>query len=94
MALFNKPEVQEKSVIIPHEVLNEGVQNITFVLPDAKSPYSLGLSDDGRELALAVRSIVITNSPEPINPKYEYGNTILFGENGTSEQYLLDGWSF
>jgi phosphoglycerol transferase len=57
--IFDKPDVQEKSIIIPHGLLNEEVQYITFELPDAKSPLSLGLSDDGRELALAVRSIVI-----------------------------------
>jgi hypothetical protein len=64
--IFDKPEGQEKSIKIPHEVLNEGVQYITFDLPDAKSPFSVGLSEDRRTLGLAVRSIVITNSTEPI----------------------------
>lgn len=63
---FDRPEVQEKSIIIPQEVLNEDMQYITFELPDAKSTQSLGLSGHDRTLSLAVQSIVITNSTEPI----------------------------
>lgn len=61
---FNGSNVQEKSIIIPHETLNDRVQYITFDLPDAKSPKNLGLSEDGRTLALAVRSIVVTSTIE------------------------------
>lgn len=63
--VFDKPDVQEKSIEIPQGILDEGMQYIAFDLPDAKSPQSLGLSDDVRVLALAVRSIVITNLTEP-----------------------------
>jgi hypothetical protein len=91
--IFDKPEIQEKSLIIPCGVLNQGMLHITFELPDAKSPQSLGLSDDDRKLALAVQSIVITNSTEPINQEFEYGNKILFGQDGTSQKYQLNGWS-
>ena len=69
--VFNKPGFQEKSIIIPHEVLNEGMQYITFDLPDAISPQSLGLSEDSRVLALAVQSIVISNSTESIQEEYK-----------------------
>jgi hypothetical protein len=91
--IFDKPEGQEKSIIIPHDVLKEGMQYIAFGLPDAKSPQSLGLSDDSRILGLAVQSLVINSSTESPYHPYEYGKTILFGKNGTCDQYLFDGWA-
>ncbi len=50
---------QEKKITIPHDVLKEGIQYLIFELPDAISPKELGISEDGRDLALAVRSIII-----------------------------------
>lgn len=56
---FDQAGTQEKTIVIPHAVLVEEMQHIAFELPDAVSPKSLGLSEDGRDLALAVRSMVI-----------------------------------
>ncbi len=57
--LFDQPGAQEKTITIPHDVLEEKVQYITFGLPDAVSPKDLGHSEDERELALAVHSMII-----------------------------------
>ena len=57
--LFDQPGVQEKTITIPHDLLESEIQYIAFGLPDAVSPKDLGRSEDGRDLALAVRSMVI-----------------------------------
>ncbi|RQD80521.1 hypothetical protein D5R95_08720 [Methanosalsum natronophilum] len=57
--VFDEPGIQEKSIIIPHGVLNERMQYIAFEMPDAVSPKDLGQSGDQRDLAIAVRSMVI-----------------------------------
>lgn len=56
---FNQSGIQEKTIIIPQNVLNKGVQNITFEFPDAISPKEAGVSEGERLLALAVRSFKI-----------------------------------
>jgi hypothetical protein len=50
---------QEREIGIPHDALGGGVQYIVFELPDAMSPKELGISEDKRDLALAIHSIVI-----------------------------------
>lgn len=57
--LFDQPGAQEKTVTIPHDILEDEIQYIAFGLLDAVSPKDLGQSEDGRDLALAVRSIMI-----------------------------------
>lgn len=57
--LFNRPGIQEKTITIPHDMLEGEIQYIAFGLPDAVSPKDLGQSEDKRDLALAVRSMVI-----------------------------------
>lgn len=63
--VLDKPGVQKKSIIIPHEVLSdEMIQYIILELPGAISPNELGQSDDTRNLALAVRSIIIESDSD------------------------------
>lgn len=66
--IFNKPGemkygslwgFQNVELIIPKETLTENVQLIKFEFPNAISPNELELSEDGRDLALAVHSIMI-----------------------------------
>lgn len=57
--IFDQPTIQEKTIVIPHVVLENDVLHIALELPDAKSPYDLERSEDPRDLALAVRSMVI-----------------------------------
>ncbi|MCP1714725.1 hypothetical protein J2T58_000565 [Methanocalculus alkaliphilus] len=58
--VYDTPGLQEKSILIPQWALSDDeIQYITFELPDAMSPRELGQSEDGRDLALAVRSMVI-----------------------------------
>ena len=58
--VFDKPGVQEKTVVLPNAVLDDEIQYIAFELPDAISPKELGRSQDGRNLALALQSFKIT----------------------------------
>ena len=44
---------------IPKELTEDGVLDIKFDLPDAISPYELGVSQDERVIALAFNSMVI-----------------------------------
>jgi len=53
---------QEYTMTIPRSLLTEPTMVITFELPDAVSPASLGVSTDERVLALAMHSIIITES--------------------------------
>jgi len=57
--VVDQPGIQEKTIVIPYNALEGKIQYIAFELPDAASPKDLGLSEDERELALAVHSIVI-----------------------------------
>jgi hypothetical protein len=60
--VFNKPGFQEKTIAIPPSVLADEIQYISFELPGAISPKKLGRSEDGRDLALAFRSLEITKT--------------------------------
>lgn len=66
---FDQPGIQEKIAVIPHTILEEDVQHIAFELPDAESPYNLRQSGDPRNLALAVRSMVIECEDRPKNTR-------------------------
>ena len=48
------------SVIIPGDYVDGGQLELKFELPDAISPNELGVSQDDRELALSLRSFVIS----------------------------------
>lgn len=55
---------QNKELFIPKEILVDDEQLIKFEFPDAISPNELGLSEDSRNLALAVHSIMIDIYPK------------------------------
>ena len=54
----NKEE--KKSFIIPQYIVRNGVITIALDLPDAKSPKSLGLSDDMRDLGIGIKKLCIS----------------------------------
>lgn len=60
---FNS-SVQPQIIPIPTGILTNGTNIVSFALPDATSPALLNISNDGRNLGLAMRSISIT-STEP-----------------------------
>lgn len=49
----------KRTITIPAAIVQSGVIQITLDLPDARSPESLGQSVDARELALALKKIVL-----------------------------------
>jgi len=52
-------EFVEKTAVIPRELLEDSEVLITFDLPDATSPASLGVSQDARALGIEMRSLVL-----------------------------------
>ena len=58
--VFDQQETQEKSMVIPHAVLDGDIQTISFELPDSKSPKDLGINVDPRELGIMVHSLVLS----------------------------------
>jgi hypothetical protein len=50
-------EFETTSVRIPAELISEDLLHVSFQLPDAVSPESLGLSTDSRLLGIAVRNV-------------------------------------
>jgi len=57
--VFSEGGQQEKTILIPKDLLSQGRLNIVFETPDAKSPKELGISEDTRELAIAIYSITM-----------------------------------
>ena len=57
--LFSEGGQQEKTILIPKDLLSQGKLNIVFETPDAKSPKELGISEDARELAIAIYSMTM-----------------------------------
>lgn len=53
---------QNKTIDISEQDYASGLLRLTFKLPDARSPQSLGLSEDKRQLAAAVNSLTITST--------------------------------
>jgi hypothetical protein len=52
---IDRPGIQEKSLVIPAEFFSHSARTmITFEIPGAVSPASLGIGPDVRELGLAV----------------------------------------
>ncbi|MEF9438631.1 MAG: hypothetical protein L0922_07850 [Candidatus Mariimomonas ferrooxydans] len=59
--VFVKPELQEKSLFIPRDLLMKSNDiEISFHIPDAVSPAQLGFNNDKRVLGLAIRTIELT----------------------------------
>lgn len=50
----------EKSIRIPKQVVKNGRILITLELPDGRSPKSLGLSEDIRELGIGIKRMRIS----------------------------------
>lgn len=86
--LIDREGAQEKKVIISASLQNGPNLEITFELPDATSPSSAGLSEDGRWLGLAVENILIAELPF-----YRWGTSIRFGYRGNAPRYQWEGWS-
>jgi hypothetical protein len=57
--LFSQPQTQQMDFLIYPEYLNEQVQYLTFDIPDAISPWELGISKDSRNLGIALSSFTV-----------------------------------
>ena len=57
---YEARDQHKKEFIIPSTLLKNDELVLTFILPDAISPYQRGESDDPRLLALAMQSLCIT----------------------------------
>lgn len=77
-------------IIIPEDYITNtnNILKITFELPDAASPETLGISDDERTMAFRLNSLKL----EPV-PSYHPGTDINFGKNGNFIMYQGNGWS-
>ena len=80
---------------IPEAAKSDSFKGIKmeFRLPDAASPKDIGLGEDTRTLALALRTIALTKDflekMEPVSP----GEKLDFGSSGKGVHYLQAGWS-
>lgn len=64
--VIDRPEIQEKSLVLPAQSFNHSARTIiTFKIPDAVSPASLGIRPDVRELGLVLFwiSLVLNSLP-------------------------------
>ncbi len=74
---------------IPRQAIADGALDITFELPNAKSPEELGLSSDGRVLSIGFKTIKLSEER-----KYNYGEVISFyGEDSSCIDYIGHGFS-
>jgi len=60
--IFMDNQIQNITIEVPSGYLISGTNTITFNLPNATSPKSLGISEDDRSLGIAVRTIALTTS--------------------------------
>lgn len=81
------PEGSEEEIKITGNYLKGSPLKLTFELPDAKSPASIGLNEDPRILGVQFKSIML------YSPVYQPGTEILFGTKGNGEAYQGKGWS-
>jgi hypothetical protein len=72
---------------VPGRATERGSVDIQFSLPDCRSPAELGLSTDGRKLAIAVYGVRVEEFPV-LEPPY----LVKFGTNGNSGPYQIEGW--
>ena len=86
--ILKSPETSLQEIKIPRKLIKDKSVKITFELPDAKSPASIGTSQDPRELAIQLWSVLI------ITPEYKPGTEITFGKKGDSGSYEVKGWSY
>lgn len=59
IADYDHIEEETKKITIPTECIVDGKLDLRFELPDAKSPKSLGVSEDARKLGLAMKALQI-----------------------------------
>jgi hypothetical protein len=83
-------KMQRFAFKIPKGALVSGANSIGFEFPNATTPMSLGVNNDGRHLAVGFEWFRIRTSP-----KYELGKNIVFTENDAANlQYLVSGFSY
>ncbi len=64
IAHYNAMEIEKKEFVIPKEYLLDGELLLRFEFPNAISPKELGISEDSRVLALAMKSLTLTSISE------------------------------
>lgn len=91
---------EEQEFIIPNEYVKDGSLSLSYELPDAVSPKSMGENTDERNLALAMKSITISSTDKAFDEekqketyKYELDNELLFTREATAEEYCVYGFS-
>lgn len=57
--LINDAGYQQKSLLIPKELINSSIINLTFEFPDAVSPKELNITNDPRIASIAMVSITL-----------------------------------
>ena len=83
-----KQQVHQFRAVIPKALIHSPDVEITFHLPNAVSPRSIGAGGDRRQLAILMRSLSLHPWPD-----YRYGTEIRFGRNGNAEAFMGRGWS-
>ncbi|BAE49879.1 hypothetical protein [Paramagnetospirillum magneticum] len=79
---------------IPAAVWNrDRFVSLKLLHPYARSPQELGVSSDGRKLALAVQSMTFQGCGASEGAPYELGDTIDFRDVGNAKPYMTEGWS-
>jgi hypothetical protein len=81
------------SFIIPKEYVLDRNLRLSFEYPDAVSPLALGLSTDGRLLSVGYKTMTLLAISHPLS-EYTFGDTLVFGENGNVDEYLVEGFSW
>ncbi|MDB5619750.1 sulfatase-like hydrolase/transferase [Tardiphaga sp.] len=71
---------------VPSRIAASDRLDLRFDLPDATSPFALGLSKDDLSYGVQVQSAVLRNTA------YEIGDTIRFGQAGIATDYQSAGW--
>jgi len=87
--IFTKRGIQEVALIVPKSLFtNPNRVVITFNMPDAISPSTVGYSNDKRTLSFGLISLRLIEQGT-----YQYGSIIKFGLEGNAEPYQTEGWS-
>ena len=87
--MINKEGFHEKKMIIPVSLLESTRSlRIKFELPNATSPYQLGIGLDKRKLAIAIKSITMEELMV-----YNWGSIVYFDKSGIAQKYQHTGWS-
>ena len=102
VADYDASGAESKTFVLPKEAIGKDNKLLLkFELPGARSPASLGQSDDTREIALAFKSIKISSTEQEFNLKkqlqgyYEFGTLLSFAknQNATGNKYIIKGFS-